>query len=298
MDTADAAILAAAIEARKLEDLDDSAAVEATLNSEIAAFLEANTANAGQPEYTITAVNYDPDTRGVELVVDFNFETSFMKLAGIDEIEGKAETAVFINKDTKQPFSMYLVLDRSGSMGSAGKIESLKSAVSAMSSDFEEKDPDHEYIRLGAVAYNHTIAGSVAVDWGSLHVNTFTQSLVAGGGTQAFSALAQAGGALQGTSEDDEHATKNSGDPKKFIVYMTDGADAASAQARAECTTAKNNAIEIYSVAFQAPPAGQQLLQDCASTPDHYFNATNAGDLIAIFQIIGEQAAKELAIAK
>jgi len=52
------------------------------------------------------------------------------------------------------------------------------------------------------------------------------------------------------------------------------------------CTELKARDVLVYSVAFQAPSAGANLMQACASSPSHYFNASTS-ELISVFQGIG-----------
>jgi len=54
----------------------------------------------------------------------------------------------------------------------------------------------------------------------------------------------------------------------------------------AVCTELKLRGVTIYSVAFQAPPSGALLMQACASSPSHYFNA-NVNELVSVFEAIG-----------
>jgi len=51
------------------------------------------------------------------------------------------------------------------------------------------------------------------------------------------------------------------------------------------CATARQNGIVIYTVAFEAPYAGQQALKDCASSPGHYFDVDGT-DITAAFTAI------------
>lgn len=45
-------------------------------------------------------------------------------------------------------------------------------------------------------------------------------------------------------------------------------------QLQSMCTAAKNKAVTIYGIAFEAPSNGQTQIASCASSPAHYFNAT------------------------
>lgn len=93
-------------------------------------------------------------------------------------------------------------------------------------------------------------------------------------------------------------ASFTDGETQKAVILMTDGdfntighrnqGDSAT-QARALCQGMKDKNIRIFAVAFKAPPAGQSVLRDCASSSGTYFNATNADDL--------QNAYKQIAVA-
>ncbi|MCB1389714.1 MAG: hypothetical protein KDK12_11335 [Rhodobacteraceae bacterium] len=49
------------------------------------------------------------------------------------------------------------------------------------------------------------------------------------------------------------------------------------------CDALKDRGVLIYTIAYQAPPSGAALMQDCASSPSHYFNTT-ADEIIDVFR--------------
>jgi len=51
------------------------------------------------------------------------------------------------------------------------------------------------------------------------------------------------------------------------------------------CTELKNRNVLVYAVAFEAPPAGQALMMNCASSPAHYFDSA-VGGLLNVFSSI------------
>ena len=322
INAADAAVLAAAEEARKLPDLKDVAAVKAKLRKDIDLFLQANMGDVlAERKYDI---KYNPDEQFVDLKVEFSFDTSFLKVAGLDELEATVETAVFIEQDQQQTLSMYLVLDRSGSMiwgknptyrynawgqrypvpgpgPEESRMTSLKKAVRALHNEFEKSDPDHKFVRTGASAYERKVVARTQMEWGSLHVSNMTNSLNPNGGTNASTALADAYSALKGDKEEQEHAKNGNVAPLKYILLMTDGEnnyDSDDVDSRRFCRDAKKENVIIYSVAFHAPKRGQELLKYCATSDDHYFVTEESSELIDAFRSIGEQAGRELAIAK
>ncbi len=89
-------------------------------------------------------------------------------------------------------------------------------------------------------------------------------------------------------------ATSNT---KKAIILMSDGQFSdekfkseqgdSDTQARDLCDAIKaQGKLEIYTVAFQAPPAGQAVLEYCASSPENAFTADDATQLNAAYQDI------------
>ncbi len=51
------------------------------------------------------------------------------------------------------------------------------------------------------------------------------------------------------------------------------------------CSRLKDEGVLIYSIAFEAPPAGQSLMMGCASSPSHYFDPA-VGGLLNVFDSI------------
>ena len=85
-------------------------------------------------------------------------------------------------------------------------------------------------------------------------------------------------------------------DTAKALVLMTDGAfnreyhyydngDSAD-QARDLCENIKEAGIIIYSVAFQAPHAGEDVLRDCASGEENFFDPQDRQQLTDAYQSI------------
>nr|MDH4439508.1 VWA domain-containing protein [Rhizobium sp.] len=229
--------------------------------------------------------------------------------------------------ETKNALSMYLVLDRSGSMAwdtstinpaqptklayySCGtyskpktcsyevanyvlKIDALKLAVANLKTQLDTADPDKKYVRTAAVSYEAKMYTPVGFKWGSDHTLTYVQALVADGGTDSSDAMARAHTDIIKKSEDTAHKNKNGQKPSKFIVFMTDGDNnytSADTETKATCDTAKKNGVEIFTVAFMAPSKGQELLQYCASGTSNYYDAQNASELVAAFKEIGDKA--------
>jgi Flp pilus assembly protein TadG/uncharacterized protein YegL len=231
--------------------------------------------------------------------------------------------------ESQNALSMYLVLDRSGSMAwktdtvdksktscvnwtesnwgrsnvsatspcYVSKISSLKIAVSSLVDTLKTADPTTKYVRTGAVSYNTAMQTPSALAWGETTMKTYVDALIADGGTDSSDAFDKAYKSLIATSENSAHMTKNGQVPSKFIVLMTDGENsstAADTETKASCTSAKTAGIKVYTVAFMAPTRGQTLLKACASGDDYYIAAEDADELVQAFQYIGEKAAQSM----
>lgn len=204
--------------------------------------------------------------------------------------------------ESKSALSMFLVLDRSGSMGwlSNGqpKIDILKTAVGNLMTELDLADPEKKYVRTGVVGYYSSTLSPQKLTWGTTKTRTYTNGLWASGGTDSSGALETAYKQLKKKKEVNKHAAKNGLVPTKYIVFMTDGDNnysSADTATKSWCDKAKALDMQIFSVAFQAPSGGEALLNYCASSPDHYYDANNAADLIAAFKSIGAKASATMA---
>lgn len=218
--------------------------------------------------------------------------------------------------EAKNALSMYLVLDRSGSMAEYtntisgsyqcrygrrtttcysyyDKITALRMAATNLMVQLASVDPDKLLIRTAAVSYNSAMQTPVNLAWGVDHTKTYISKLTADGGTDSGLAFKTAYMAVSASTEDTLHQQKNGQVPSKYIVFMTDGDNnytSADTETKKWCDQARQAGVEVYSVAFMAPDRGQALLSYCATSSAHYFKAEDAEDLNAAFQYIGERA--------
>jgi len=193
--------------------------------------------------------------------------------------------------------SMFFVLDRSGSMDWSNKMEDLKKASGDMLAQLAAADPDSKYVRTGAAGYNTGLGVHESLNWGVTHTNAFTQALVAKGGTNTSVGMNMALVELKHKREERLHLAKNEQVPKKFILLLTDGANNKSSWDKdtlRRCDEAKAIGIEIYTVAFKAPSAGEKLLKKCASDVGYYFDAGRTDELVAAFKTIGNQVSRAI----
>ncbi len=291
---------------------------------------QAQTGDASYDFDTCTSVDVTPTTgygnaMQYEVVVKTCLE---MQLSALNVLLGHKKETVSVSSTaesstaTQNAVSMYLVLDRSGSMSwdtttlldepyqyrcgwysyctqyYVKKIDALKTAVHQLLNVINQADPDGRYSRMASISYNTYSQTPQNFAWGTSAVGTYVDNLNAGGGTDSSYAVKTAYDALKGTNEDTAHMAKNGQAPDKFIVFMTDGDnnyDTADTATKGWCDGAKSAGIEIYTVAFMAPDGGKSLLSYCASGADHYFEAEDADEMAAAFEYIGKKAANATA---
>lgn len=184
------------------------------------------------------------------------------------------------------------------------KIDVLKEAVADLTAHIAESDPTNEYARMGAVAYNSETRDSDkrTITWTKSDVTDFADRLDATGGTNSEYAMKWGYEQVTSPTEINAHFSKNGSKvPSTFIVFMTDGEnstgsssqnDYADKQTLYYCTKAKEKGVTIFSVAFQAPQRGKDLLSSCASGSGYYYDADSADELKNAFKDIGEEAVK------
>jgi Flp pilus assembly protein TadG/uncharacterized protein YegL len=215
--------------------------------------------------------------------------------------------------------SMYLVLDRSGSMDEATatvnasqpttqtcskgtcttspnyytKMEALKIAVGKLTAQLNKVDPNMQYVRTGAISYNNNAQAPTNLAWGTSGVTSYVNALTATGTTNSGGAFQTAYNALSNASEDAAQKAKNGQVPTKYIVFMTDGENnvsGADTLTKQYCDLARTKNIKVYTIAVMAPQQGQDLLKYCATSTATYFDVENAADFIAAFQMIAATA--------
>ncbi len=185
-------------------------------------------------------------------LIQFNAMT---RLLGQESIQLETVAVAESATETQNAMSMYLVLDRSGSMafktnvekkpttscvnwdsnnwGKSNvkatspcyidKITTLKSAVDTLLKPLAEADKDKKYVRVGAVSYSSDVFKEEKLAWGTTKASTYVQNLVAEGGTDSSGAFEKAYADLKATTENDAHKLSNGLVPKKYIIFMTDG---------------------------------------------------------------------------
>ncbi|MEZ2128367.1 MULTISPECIES: VWA domain-containing protein [unclassified Sinorhizobium] len=166
------------------------------------------------------------------------------------------------SESMQNALSMYLVLDRSGSMSwitdekkldSRGretscpnyteenwskypklasstpcyikKIEALKAAAGSLFAQLDAANTTNYLVRTGAVSYTHEMQSPKNLDWGTAGAKSYVQALpdLPTGGTDSSNAMSTAYAKLTDPSEKIAQEGKGNGKFDKYIVFMTDG---------------------------------------------------------------------------
>lgn len=299
---------------------------EAALKQELANWLAASAQTTGAYQLDVDTVSINAATGTITATVSASVDTTFLRIIGKNALPVAVEATILGGETTttKNAFSMYFVLDRSGSMDENTdttyastcysrwgtpyactkkytKMESLKLASQDLLGQFAVADPDNKYVRTGAVSYDTSMDTPTPLAWGTTAALSYINALTPRSMTNSGEALQKAYDSLMitgGGGEEAIHKAKSGIDtPSKYIVFMTDGANnvnGADTKTKQYCDKARTAGIKVYTIAFMAPVQGQRLLAYCATAPSDYFSADNTADLVSAFKLIGQSAAKTL----
>ncbi|MCB1398353.1 MAG: VWA domain-containing protein [Rhodobacteraceae bacterium] len=296
------------------------------------------------------------DGRTVTVAPAATVPSLFLSLVGVDSLPlttlAQANEAV----QGRTRIDLVMVLDISGSMGSAGKIDAMRSAAATLARSLLA-DNDDGHVALSIVPYDAwvlpppgmlsefaSVTGNGACNdwtvWNSI-TNSLTQPT-----TRAWCDTAswaqvrpflhdpvEAAGYINGlqargtTSIDlgvrhgalffdpslrpavaalidtgqvapqfrDHPLSWDEPGAVRALVLLTDGQNCCGerysqmlqdANTLAVCSELKARDVLIYAIAFQAPAAGAALMQGCASSENHFFNA-DVGEILSVFEGIG-----------
>ncbi|WP_281978059.1 vWA domain-containing protein [Pseudorhizobium flavum] len=269
----------------------------------------------------------------VSVSISGKMPTTLLQVLGKETMD-VANTSISTGATGSQnSLSMYLVLDRSGSMeasvvGSVNpahskctyyylnaaqtrmsstrnhspcyyqRIEVMKMAVSDLLVTLQKTDPKERLIRTGAGGFSSDAFEPHSLEWGVVGTNQHVQDMNANGGTSSTKAFKKGVEALLDRDEDAAHQAKNGLKPKKYIVFMTDGENnhhSDNNSTNAQCNHAKAQNVTVYTVGFMlSSPTAKEFLLKCATSSNHYFDATNGQALSAAFAKIAQETSGKL----
>lgn len=195
-------------------------------------------------------VTYDNEKKQAVVYMKGAVDTSFMAMFGQKSLAfDSSSTVVYAQSDLKDPASVFLVMDNSGSMGwddkksvsssnrqrpqgAQARISGLKLTVKNFNDYLSDSVGSNtgnnttKYLRMGMTAYNSRIINARTVNprWGTL-TNGNINSMRAGGGTDPRQSMNRVYSWMLG--ENAQHERVNgSKDPLKYVIFMTDGVNA------------------------------------------------------------------------
>lgn len=253
----------------------------------------------------------------------------FMALLGHHFADVSVAGSATSSRGMPSALSMFLVLDRSGSMAAAtttvksrntpcdrytmdevqgvqyvgyyapcyySRMESLQTAAKGLFDALENVDPSHKAIRTGAIGYNNTTLPETALDWGTNGAEDYIGALTPEADTNSSPAFATAVKRISDPMEEAHQHNANGLPLKKAILFMTDGINTQSdydAATLRSCAQAKAGGVTIFAVAFSAAESGRKLLSACASSPATFFYPTDTKQLYDAFQDIGRSVLQQ-----
>ncbi len=198
-------------------------------------------------------IKYDhPETGMVSAFVYGQTRPAFMGIVGIDNVDFSASSTVsYETQDLKDPASIGLVLDNSGSMAwddGTGTIRmtGLKTTVKGFMVQMDdvidmataEDNPgqgqanatnQNKYLRTNMITYavknknngqSYQDIDEERFKWSTIS-DSKIDAMVADGGTNSSGAMALMNYRMK--DEPDTHEKKNGGNPLKYVLFMTDG---------------------------------------------------------------------------
>lgn len=177
-------------------------------------------------------VFYDTPSAGeVRVVITGKSKPAFMSMAGVDTLDFSSDSVVLYEAtDLHDPASIFLVLDRSGSMSwtdddSISRNAELRSTVKQFMQKLDQmtENVDCNVLRTAMYPYSSGFDNSnkVSPDWGTLTASEIDR-LQASGGTNSKKGMEKA--RLDMRHEDGKHSAEHgNGNPLKFVILMTDG---------------------------------------------------------------------------
>lgn len=191
------------------------------------------------------SVNYNDELQRAEVTFKGEIKTTFLGALSKGSVDLGVSSVVQYFETAQAATSVFLVVDNSGSMAwddtpitlgirrppaAKTRIEGLKSTVTKFNADLnaslsEAVSTEEEYLRTALIPYStDTLKNKVSgPNWGTVN-HGHVQRMRASGGTDSRGPMALAKTLMK--SENNIHYAENgTKDPKKYVIFMTDGAN-------------------------------------------------------------------------
>ncbi len=182
--------------------------------------------------------------------------------------EGEAENVSY-------PVDVMLVIDKSGSMG-GGKLTAAKLAAKTFVEQLKETD------QSGLVSFNEEAKLEQRLTFDHWRTKGAIDGLYPEGST------AMGDGIYEAQGEIDIHGR---GDSAHVMIVLSDGKNVLGRWEIHEARVAKGKGTVIYTIGL-GDDADEEVLKEVATSPDHYYFAPDASDLMGIYEDISEQVSK------
>lgn len=310
--------------AKKLMDGENFNAVQAAAKAQFAELLGIS------PDLVTISVRTGTD--GPDTVeITGSYTTASTGLFGPASIQIKtsstAKGGTTVSAKKIAALSMYFVLDRSGSMIEMTdqidtkkyacyvykyptitiytdpcyltKMEVMKRSLAALFAKFKANRNDTLYARTGAVSFHLYVDTEHPMTDRTDTTLAYIDKLFAAGGTNSAPAFEIAEKAF--AKEDSIHLAKHGSAAPKYLVYITDGANAYpwinDPKTLKSCSNLKAQGVIIYTIFLQnrfytdaVVKNAETMVRTCASSSDRYFRAGNAVEFSAAINTIGSVA--------
>lgn len=220
-----------------------------------------------------TTTGTNGKTYSITVTASYPMQVSpFLRVFGYDTVDIASKSGTLSDngqgsESMQEALSMFLVLDRSGSMSWVTdqkkldkqgnetscanytsqnwdkypnlnaskpcyirKIDALKTAAASLFVQLNTANTDGDLVRTGAVSYTDTMQSPKNLNWGTTDASSYVQSLpsLPTGGTDSSNAMATAYAKLIDASEKTAQEGKGNDKFNKYIVFMTDGENTGS----------------------------------------------------------------------
>ncbi len=145
------AILQAAADSAAIAGATSGKTGEAALNKIVKDYLETNGAIEALTSVKKIKQKLDKTTRTFEVSIDGKLNTSFMFIAGIDELDIGARAEVSVGGNALE---VALVLDNTASMNSGGRLDALKVAAKSLVKEVLSAKATSAYVKVGIVPFS------------------------------------------------------------------------------------------------------------------------------------------------